>query len=130
MWAAKSLGWVLLGLVRLLTVAQARWYGCPPKAEQRIYFANHQSHIDLVMIWAALPLELRQAVLAAYNAARAAHCRAPRDDQEQLNRAYGVAFRECQDHLRRAPRTPAQSMSTVAFAADGARVTYAHGRRL
>ncbi|MDO9290481.1 MAG: 1-acyl-sn-glycerol-3-phosphate acyltransferase, partial [Hydrogenophaga sp.] len=45
----------LLGLVRLLTGAQARWYGCPPKAEQRIYFANHQSHADLVLIWAALP---------------------------------------------------------------------------
>ena len=44
---------------RLLTGAQARWYGCPPQAEQRIYFANHQSHADLVMIWAALPQELR-----------------------------------------------------------------------
>lgn len=50
---------MLLGLVRLLTGAQARWFGCPPKAEQRIYFANHQSHVDLVMIWAALPEELR-----------------------------------------------------------------------
>lgn len=56
---AKALGIFLLGLVRLLTGAQARWYGCPPKAEQRIYFANHQSHADLVMIWAALPEELR-----------------------------------------------------------------------
>ena len=53
------MGWFLLGVVRLLTGAQARWYGCPPKAEQRIYFANHQSHADLVMIWAALPAELR-----------------------------------------------------------------------
>lgn len=49
----------LLGLVRALTGAQARWHGCPPKAEQRIYFANHQSHADLVLIWAALPSELR-----------------------------------------------------------------------
>ncbi|CAN7392022.1 lysophospholipid acyltransferase family protein [Pseudorhodoferax sp. LjRoot39] len=56
---AKIVGWLLLGLVRLLTGAQARWWGCPPKAEQRIYFANHQSHADLVMIWAALPAELR-----------------------------------------------------------------------
>jgi 1-acyl-sn-glycerol-3-phosphate acyltransferase len=56
---AKLTGWLLLGVVRLLTGAQARWYGCPPKAEQRIYFANHQSHADLVMIWAALPEELR-----------------------------------------------------------------------
>ncbi len=29
-------------------------------AEQRIYFANHQSHVDLLLIWSALPLELRQ----------------------------------------------------------------------
>ena len=56
---AKLMGWFLLALVRVLTGAQARWYGCPPKAEQRIYFANHQSHADLVMIWAALPEELR-----------------------------------------------------------------------
>jgi 1-acyl-sn-glycerol-3-phosphate acyltransferase len=56
---AKGLGLFLLAFVRLLTGAQARWYGCPPKAEQRIYFANHQSHADLVMIWAALPAELR-----------------------------------------------------------------------
>jgi len=57
--AARVFGWLLLGFVRLLTGAQARWLGCPPKAEQRIYFANHQSHADLVMIWAALPQELR-----------------------------------------------------------------------
>jgi 1-acyl-sn-glycerol-3-phosphate acyltransferase len=56
---ASVFGWLLLGFVRLLTGAQARWLGCPPKAEQRIYFANHQSHADLVMIWAALPQELR-----------------------------------------------------------------------
>ena len=56
---AKLMGLFLLGLIRLLTGAQARWQGCPPKAEQRIYFANHQSHADLVLIWAALPEELR-----------------------------------------------------------------------
>ena len=56
---AKLMSYFLLGLIRLLTGSQARWVGCPPKAEQRIYFANHQSHVDLVMIWAALPQELR-----------------------------------------------------------------------
>jgi 1-acyl-sn-glycerol-3-phosphate acyltransferase len=61
---AKLMGWFLLGLIRVLTGAQARWYGCPPKAEQRIYFANHQSHADLVMIWAALPAELRNVTRA------------------------------------------------------------------
>ena len=56
---AKLMSYFLLGLIRVLTGSQARWHGCPPKAEQRIYFANHQSHADLVMIWAALPQELR-----------------------------------------------------------------------
>ena len=56
---AKLMGLFLLGLIRLLTGAQARWQGCPPKAEQRIYFANHQSHADLILMWAALPEELR-----------------------------------------------------------------------
>lgn len=62
--AAKIVSYFLLGLIRVLTGAQARWWGCPPKAEQRIYFANHQSHADLVMIWAALPKELRSVTRA------------------------------------------------------------------
>jgi 1-acyl-sn-glycerol-3-phosphate acyltransferase len=60
----KLMSVFLLGLIRFLTGSQARWYGCPPKAEQRIYFANHQSHADLVMIWAALPKELRSVTRA------------------------------------------------------------------
>ncbi len=52
-------GLFLAGLARLITGAQGRWYGSPPKAEQRIYFANHQSHFDWVLIWAALPRDLR-----------------------------------------------------------------------
>jgi 1-acyl-sn-glycerol-3-phosphate acyltransferase len=60
----KLMSYFLLGLIRVLTGSQARWYGCPPKAEQRIYFANHQSHADLVMIWAALPKELRNVTRA------------------------------------------------------------------
>jgi 1-acyl-sn-glycerol-3-phosphate acyltransferase len=62
--AAKLVSLFLLSLIRVLTGSQARWWGCPPKAEQRIYFANHQSHVDLVMIWAALPSELRRNVRA------------------------------------------------------------------
>ena len=61
---AKLMSYFLLGLIRVLTGSQARWHGCPPKAEQRIYFANHQSHADLVMIWAALPKELRHGTRA------------------------------------------------------------------
>jgi 1-acyl-sn-glycerol-3-phosphate acyltransferase len=56
---ADAAGALLAFIARLITGAQGHWYGCPPKAEQRIYFANHQSHLDWVLIWAALPHELR-----------------------------------------------------------------------
>ena len=55
----EAAGLFLVFLARLITGAQGHWYGCPPKAEQRIYFANHQSHFDWVLIWAAQPRELR-----------------------------------------------------------------------
>ena len=59
MTLAEAAGLGLAFLARLITGAQGHWQGCPPKAEQRIYFANHQSHFDLVLIWAALPSDLR-----------------------------------------------------------------------
>ena len=59
MTRADLMGLLLAFIARLITGAQGHWKGCPPKAEQRIYFANHQSHLDWVLIWAALPLELR-----------------------------------------------------------------------
>jgi 1-acyl-sn-glycerol-3-phosphate acyltransferase len=59
MTRADAFGTLLAFIARLITGAQGHWKGCPPKAEQRIYFANHQSHFDWVLIWAALPRELR-----------------------------------------------------------------------
>ena len=59
MTLAEAAGLFLAFLARLITGAQGHWHGCPPKAEQRIYFANHQSHFDWVLIWAALPKDLR-----------------------------------------------------------------------
>jgi 1-acyl-sn-glycerol-3-phosphate acyltransferase len=47
------------GFMRLLTGAQARWTGCAPAPDQRIYFANHTSHGDFVLIWTCLPPALR-----------------------------------------------------------------------
>jgi 1-acyl-sn-glycerol-3-phosphate acyltransferase len=56
---AELTGLFLAHLARLITGAQGHWKGSPPTAEQRIYFANHQSHFDWVLIWASLPRELR-----------------------------------------------------------------------
>lgn len=49
----------ITGFARLLTGVRARWRGCAPTPAQRIYFTNHTSHADFVLIWASLPPELR-----------------------------------------------------------------------
>jgi len=59
MTRADLMGRLLAFVARLITGAQGHWKGCPPEALQRIYFANHQSHLDWVLIWASLPGELR-----------------------------------------------------------------------
>jgi 1-acyl-sn-glycerol-3-phosphate acyltransferase len=51
---------LLILLVRLLVGASPRWVGSGPSLRQRIYFANHSSHIDTVALWSALPPELRR----------------------------------------------------------------------
>ena len=50
---------LIIALVRLLTGVRARWQGVEPSLQQRIYFANHSSNLDAVVIWAALPPALR-----------------------------------------------------------------------
>ena len=49
------------GLVWLLTGATARWRGVAPDGRQRVYFANHASHLDFVVLWSALPPAVRRA---------------------------------------------------------------------
>jgi 1-acyl-sn-glycerol-3-phosphate acyltransferase len=52
-------GALLVGVMKVLVGAYARWEGCLPSAAQRIYFANHTSHIDTLAIWSALPSSMR-----------------------------------------------------------------------
>ena len=47
-------------LIRLIAGVQAHWRGCEPGSAQRIYFGNHSSHLDALVIWAALPEPLRR----------------------------------------------------------------------
>lgn len=50
---------VIVTVARLISGAQSRWVGCAPSTRQRIYFANHTSHLDFVVLWAALPRDVR-----------------------------------------------------------------------
>lgn len=51
---------ILVLLAKLLVGATPRWIGVTPEPRQRIYFANHGSHLDTVTLWAALPPHLRR----------------------------------------------------------------------
>ncbi|MFV2066396.1 MAG: lysophospholipid acyltransferase family protein, partial [Pirellulales bacterium] len=46
-------------LARLLSGASVRWIDCQPDTCQRVYFANHTSHLDAVVVWSALPKHVR-----------------------------------------------------------------------
>jgi 1-acyl-sn-glycerol-3-phosphate acyltransferase len=50
---------LLAGLTRLITGVRARWTCCSPSSRQRVYFANHTSHLDALTIWASLPKPIR-----------------------------------------------------------------------
>ncbi len=44
---------------RILSGATARWVDCHADTCQRVYFANHTSHLDSLVIWSSLPREIR-----------------------------------------------------------------------
>src|SRR3984957_2139292 len=46
--------------IRIFSGVQARWLGCPPDPTQRIYFANHTSNLDFLVLWSVLPDEARR----------------------------------------------------------------------
>lgn len=53
-------GTLLAGFARLLSGASVRWLGCEPDTCQRVYFANHTSHLDALVLWSALPAAVRE----------------------------------------------------------------------
>lgn len=53
---------LIAAFARGLTGATAQWVNCRPVAGQRVYFANHTSHLDFVVLWSVLPRDLRRLV--------------------------------------------------------------------
>lgn len=51
--------WLLVALTRLLSSASVQWVGVEPSLTQRVYIANHSSHLDFIVLWSALPAALR-----------------------------------------------------------------------
>lgn len=44
---------------KALTGVCVRWFDCRPDTCQRVYFANHTSHLDALIIWSSLPPHVR-----------------------------------------------------------------------
>ena len=51
---------VLSLAAKLLSGATVRWYDCQPDTCQRVYVANHTSHLDALILWASLPRRIRE----------------------------------------------------------------------
>ncbi|WP_420138330.1 lysophospholipid acyltransferase family protein [Sphingomonas sp.] len=58
--AARAVARLIAGFARLVTGVVGDWRGCPPALNQRVYFANHSSHGDFVLIWTVLSVRARR----------------------------------------------------------------------
>ncbi len=59
-FAARVTGQAISTFARFITAPRAIWLGIEPVPRQRIYFANHSSNGDFVLLWTALPGPLRR----------------------------------------------------------------------
>jgi 1-acyl-sn-glycerol-3-phosphate acyltransferase len=50
---------LIASIARLVSGASVFYLDKPPDERQRVYFANHTSHLDFVVLWSALPANLR-----------------------------------------------------------------------
>lgn len=60
MFAARVTGLAISTFARFMTAPRALWQGIEPVPQQRVYFANHSSNGDFVLLWTALPTPLRR----------------------------------------------------------------------
>jgi 1-acyl-sn-glycerol-3-phosphate acyltransferase len=58
-FAADATGTAIGLFARAVTAVQATWAGVAPEPRQRVYFANHTSNGDFVLIWTVLPTQLK-----------------------------------------------------------------------
>lgn len=56
---ARPLASLIAGIARTVSGVQVTWRDGLPGAKQSIFFANHTSHLDFVVLWSSLPREFR-----------------------------------------------------------------------
>lgn len=50
---------ILTSLAKFFSGATIRWIDAQPDVCQRVYFANHTSHLDALVLWSSLPKHVR-----------------------------------------------------------------------
>ncbi|MCA9118620.1 MAG: 1-acyl-sn-glycerol-3-phosphate acyltransferase [Planctomycetaceae bacterium] len=50
---------ILSIIAKLMAGSSVRWVDCQPDTCQRVYFANHTSHLDALVLWSSLPRNIR-----------------------------------------------------------------------
>lgn len=58
-WRGALVARLIIGFAAAITGARALWVGCAPDPKPRVYFANHNSHGDFVLLWSSLPSHMR-----------------------------------------------------------------------
>lgn len=56
---AHPLAGIVAAVARLISGVNVRWLDSSPDPGQTVYFANHSSHLDFVVLWSSLPPEIR-----------------------------------------------------------------------
>ncbi|MFT4002322.1 MAG: lysophospholipid acyltransferase family protein [Rhizobium sp.] len=61
-WLAKPVSVAIVLFARAITVVRAIWPESGMRTRRCVYFANHSSHGDFILIWTVLPPRLRRRV--------------------------------------------------------------------
>lgn len=56
---AHPLAGIIAAAARLISGVNVRWLDLAPDPRPTVYFANHSSHLDFVVLWSSLPPEIR-----------------------------------------------------------------------
>ena len=56
----RAAAWLLVLVARTITKKSVRFLDRIEDSRQRIFFANHSSHLDFILIWSSLPRHVRE----------------------------------------------------------------------
>ncbi len=59
-YAAQAAATAITLFARAVTSVRGLWVGIAPEDRQRVYYANHTSNGDFVLVWTVLPVRLRR----------------------------------------------------------------------